>query len=300
MANAPAPLHFSRIGLGCATFGREIDENASFAMMDDALARGITLFDTAAAYSAGASERIVGAWLEARRPPPGSLTVATKIYPPYEPAAIAQAVAQSGGRLGAHGIDLLYLHRWDATAETPGALQSLDALVREGVVRAIGVSNFNAEQLGAVLALQASLELAPFRALQNNHNFAVRDIDPALREHCARHKIAIVTYSPLGAGFLTGKHRQGVPEGTRFAIIPGHQRVYFHDSAWRRLDRLERVAAQTGHPQTQLALAWVLQQPGVASVLVGGRTPAHLDQAFAALAFDDPPALAALEDAESV
>jgi aryl-alcohol dehydrogenase-like predicted oxidoreductase len=290
-----ATLHFSRIGLGGATFGREIDEAASFAMMDHAVARGITLFDTAAAYSAGASEKIVGAWLTARRPLRAPLTVATKIYPPYEPAAITEAVAQSRARLGAHGIDLLYLHRWDTTAATPAALRALDSLLREGSIRALGASNFDAAQLQELVSMQQSLGLAPVRALQNNHNFAVRDITSSLREICARHGIAIVTYSPLGAGFLTGKHRQGVPEGTRFSIIPGHQRIYFNDAAWGRLTHLERVAADTGHAQTRLALAWALHEPGINTVLIGGRTPAHIDQAFAALALDEPAALARLE-----
>src|SRR5204862_2036273 len=105
----------------------------------------------------------------------------------------------------------------------------------------------------------------------------------------------IVTYSPLGAGFLTSKHQRGVEPGSRFALIPGHQRIYFHEAAWRRLARLEAVAARTGHSQAHLALAWALHQPGVASVLVGGRTPAHLDQALAAEAFDDPAIFAELE-----
>ena len=288
------PLHFSRIGLGCATFGREIDEAASFAMMDHAVARGITLFDTAAAYSAGGSEKIVGTWLDARRPLRTPLTVATKIYPPYDPATIIDAVAKGRARLGAHGIDLLYLHRWDATAITPAALRTFDALLRDGSIRALGVSNFDAGQLEALLAAQQVLGVTPVRALQNNHNFAARDVTPELRAICARHEIAIVTYSPLGAGFLTGKHRQGVPEGTRFAIIPGHQRIYFNDVGWSRLDQLERVAAESNHSQTQLALAWALREPGVNAVLIGGRTPSHIDQAFAALALEDFVALARL------
>ena len=295
MTTPTQALRFSRIGLGCVTFGREIDQTAAFAMMDHAFARGITHFDTAAAYGAGESERAVGAWLDARKPAPGTITVATKILPPYEPSIIQETVKQSRERLGAHGIDLLYMHRWDPTAASPAALQALDALVGDETVRALGISNVDATQLGGLIALQSSLGLAPFRAVQNNQNFAVRGVDGPLREICAAHDIAIVTYSPLGAGFLTGKHRQGVSAGSRFEIIPGHERVYFHAAAWRRLDHLERIATRTGRSQTQLALAWALRQPGIASVLVGGRSPDHIDQAFAALALDDPAALAALD-----
>src|SRR5687767_14342302 len=128
MTTPAQPLRFSRIGLGCVTFGREIDHAASFVMMDHAVARGITHFDTAAAYGAGESERAVGAWLEARKHAPGTITVATKILPPYEPSSIQETVKQSRERLGGHGIDLLYLHRWDPSATNPAALQTLDAL----------------------------------------------------------------------------------------------------------------------------------------------------------------------------
>lgn len=290
----PAKLRVSRIGLGCVTFGREIDETAAHRMLDGAFERGINFFDTASAYSQGASESIIGRWLASRRPPAGSVTVATKLLPPYEPARITEMIGASLQRLGVATIDLLYFHQWHATAESPAALAALDALVRAGKVRALGASNYNFQQLETALALQEQHGLARFSVVQNNHNLAVRDVSAEFRQFCAARKIAIVTYSPLGAGFLTGKHRHGVQPGSRFDLVPGHQNVYFHEESYRRLARLEEVAARTGHSQAHLALAWALHQPGVASVLVGGRTPAHLDQALAAMAFDDPALLAEL------
>jgi aryl-alcohol dehydrogenase-like predicted oxidoreductase len=287
----------SPLCLGGSTFGREIDQAAAFALMDHALARGITLFDTAATYTAGASETIVGAWLASRRPAAGSLTVATKIYPPFTPDAIDAAVAASAARLGVATIDLLYLHKWDAAAETPAALRALDGLVRSGRVRSLGVSNFTTAQLQTVLALQQQSGLAPFRALQNVNNLAVSEVDPALRDLCVAREVAIITYSPLGAGFLTGKHRGGVQPGSRFDVAPGHQAIYFKPGPEGRLDRLAAVAARSGHPMAHLALAWAMHRPGVTSVLVGGRTPAHLDQAFAALALNEPALFAELESA---
>jgi len=284
----PGAPALTPICLGGSTFGRENDQATAFALMDYARAKGITLFDTAATYTAGASERIVGAWLADRRPKPGELIIATKIYPPYRPAEIDTNVAASAARLGVATIDLLYLHKWDEEAASPDALRALDRLVREGRVRALGASNFTAEQLHRTLELQARLGLAPFRILQNNNNLAVRDVDDALVELCARHGVAIVTYSPLGAGFLTGKHRGGVQPGSRFDVAPGHQAVYFNPVAEGRLARLTELAARSGHPQAHLALAWAMHRPGVSSVLVGGRTSAHLDQAFAAYALNDP------------
>lgn len=285
----------SPLCLGGSTFGREIDQTAAFALMDHAIARGITLFDTAATYTAGASEQIVGAWLGSRRPAAGALTVATKIYPPFTPEAIDAAVAASAARLGVATIDLLYLHKWDAAAETPAALGELERLVRSGRVRALGVSNFSAAHLQTVLALQQQLGLAPFRALQNVNNLAVSDVDPTTRDLCSARELAIITYSPLGAGFLTGKHRGGVQPGSRFDVAPGHQAIYFQPGPESRLARLAAVATRTGHPMAHLALAWAMHRPGVTSVLVGGRTPAHLDQAFAALAIDEPALFAELE-----
>lgn len=292
-ARAFPPL--SRIGLGCATFGREIDEAAAFALLDHACARGVTLIDTAAAYGDGASERILGAWLAARRPPPGALTIATKLYPPFTPERMAASAAASAARLGRPTLDLVYLHKWDATAETPAALGALEELVRTGRARALGASNFTAAQLARLLAAQRAAGLTPLRALQNNHNLAVREADADLRAMCAAHGVALITYSPLGAGFLTGKHRHGIEPRSRFAVAPAHREVYFNPVALRRLDKLAEVSARTGLTMTHLALAWALHQPGIASVLIGGRAPAHLDQAFAALAFDDPAVFAELE-----
>lgn len=293
--SAPTPLSLGPICLGTSTFGREIDETAAFILMDHARARGVKFFDTAATYSAGVSEKIVGAWLASRRPAADAPAIATKIYPPYTAAAIDTAVAASAARLGVKTIDLLYLHKWDETAGKPEAVRALDLLVRDGRVRTLGASNFNAEQLQASLALQHRLGLAPFRALQNNHNLAIREFDAALRDLCTAEGVAVVTYSPLGAGFLTGKHRGGVQPGSRFDMVPAHQNVYFNPGAERRLEKLAEVSTRTGQPMAHLALAWALHQPGVSTVLIGGREPRHLEQAFAALELDDPALFAELE-----
>lgn len=274
------------IGLGCVTFGREIDEAASHALLDHAWARGVRHFDTASGYAQGASEEILGSWLNTRRPEASSICIATKILPPKEPGQVAADLERSLQRLGVSALDLLYLHRWEAAAESPAVLAALHELVRGGRVRALGACNCSLAQLRTALALQQRHGLSLLRFVQNNHNLAVSLVSPELRAFCAAEQIAIVTYSPLGAGFLTGKHRHGVQAGSRFDLVPGHQEVYFHEAAHRRLARLEAVAARTGHSPAHLALAWALHQPGVATVLVGGRTAAHLDQAFAASSFE--------------
>lgn len=289
--------NFSPISLGCVTFGREIDQEAAFRLMDHAWGRGVTMFDTAAVYGQGASERIIGAWLAARSPRTGAVQIATKVYPPYGPDSIRRSVDASRQRLGVTRLDHLLLHTWDASAESEAVHETLQGLVRDGLVGTLGASNFDAVQLGRALAAQHKRGWAPFRLLQNNQNVAIRGVDESLLALCRSHDVAIVTYSPLGAGFLTGKHQGGVQPGSRFAVAPGHQDVYFNEVAQRRLKRLTEVSARTGHPMARLALAWALHQPGVSSVLIGGRTPAHLDQAFDALELNDAAIFAELEAA---
>ena len=283
----PARLRVSQVGLGCVTFGREIDKEAAHALLDHAYANKVCMFDTAQAYGNGASEAIVGEWMSSRMPPAHSVTVATKILPPYDPIHIAEAFGDSLIRLEGDAIDLLYLQRWDESAETLEGLAALDGLVQSGFVRAIGVSNYSFAQLEKALKLQEQYGLTKFSALQNNQNVAVSDVTPDLLRLCAVHNVAVVTYSPLAAGFLSGKHQQGVEPGPRFDVVPGHQDIHVRDEAYRRLARLQFVASRTDQSPTQLALSWALHRPQVASVLVGGRTADQLDQALAALDYND-------------
>lgn len=285
----------SKIGLGCVTFGREIDKKASFAMMDHGFEQGIRFFDTAAAYGAGASERIVGEWLTANRAVAGSIVVATKILPPFTLENINASVALSLKHLKTDSIDLLYLHSWDPTAEAVASLKLMSDLVEDGKLRFLGASNFTAAQIRHALRLQMDHGFTRFGFVQNNQNLAVSDINEEFREVCSAHDIRIVTYSPLGAGFLTGKHQQRVQPGSRFALVPGHQDIYFQETAIRRFARLQQFAALEGRTTTELALIWALHQPGVTSVLVSGRVPGHIDQAFAALRADAPELLDKME-----
>ena len=276
----------SKIGLGTATFGREIDRDAAFTLMDHAVANGVNHIDTAAKYSAGESERIVGQWLAARRPAPGSILVATKAWFPYTPESVQTSLDASLRLLGVDVIDVYYFHQWEPGALDPAVLAVLERAVRAGKVRALGVSNFNLTQLQQVLQLQAAAGYTRITALQNNNNYAIRHIDDELKRYCAQEQVEIITFSPLGAGFLTGKHRQGVVPGSRFDLVKNNPKNYFTDENWRRLDLLEAVAKKYGVSPLVLAMAWALHQPGVASVLVGGRVPSQLDQAIAGLTLD--------------
>lgn len=222
--------------------------------------------------------------------------LATRIPPPYEPATLREKIHASLQRPGLARVDVLYLYQWQESALRPDTLAALQGGVADGLVGALGVSNFNVDPLGRALALQAERGFAPFRYLQNIHNYAVSAFDAALCRFCAEAGVERVGYSPLGAGFLTGKYRDGVPAGTRFDLIPGHQAIYFTPTAQERLARLTAVAEQTGFTAGELALAWAARHPAVSLVLVGGRSVAQVSQGAVALAKVPPAALDRLDD----
>ncbi len=276
-----ADIQTGRIGLGCATFGREIDQAASFAVADRALERGITMFDTAESYANGESERVLGRWVRDRGVR-DRVTIATKVTAPLSQARILTTAEASLRNLGIERIDLYYLHVYPGDDRLEESLHALDALVRDGKVRRIGCSNFTHNQLRHALALQDRRGWARMRAIQPRYNLVDRDIERQTLPLCRREDIAVIAYSPLGAGFLTGKYRRdgAIPSGSRFDINPEHQQVYFHEEKWKIMERLREQSQATGAPMTRLALAWVLQQTAIATVLIGGRCPEQVDQAF--------------------
>ena len=287
-------LRVSSIGLGCVTFGREIDEAASFAVMDHALDRGINLFDTAEAYAQGRSEEVVGQWIKARGLR-DRIVLATKVTPPLGEARVLDAAEASLRRLQVDVIDLYQLHAFDPKTPIEATLAALHKLVEQGKVRYVGCSNFAAWQLCKAL-WKADVNGWPrLESVQPNYNLAIRDIEAELLPCCADQQVGVITYSPLGAGFLTGKYSRDktAPPGARFDIMPGHWSIYEGELAFQRMEKLRAKAAETGRSMINLALAWVIGQPGVTSMLIGCRTTAHVDQAFEADQMGLAPALRA-------
>lgn len=276
-------LQVSSIGLGCVTFGREIDRDTSFQVMDHALERGITLFDTAEAYAAGASEAVVGEWLT-ERGTRDKIVLATKVAGTVTKERVISSAEESLSRLKTDCIDLFQLHSWDDETPLEQTLEGLNQLVMQGKVRYIGCSNFMAWQLAKALLLSEQQGIARMESIQPPYNLVQREIEDEVLPLCADQDIGVMSYSPLAAGFLTGKYRRGqeVPKGTRFDVIPGHRPIYFTDHGYEVLDRLDNAAAQCGRSLVQLALAWVLQQRDVTSVLIGARDISQVDQAFEA------------------
>lgn len=274
-------LIVSTIGIGCATFGRESDRQTSLLIMDHAFGQGITLFDTAEAYGQGASELVVGEWLQSRNLR-DKIILATKVNGTLTRQRILSSVESSLKRLRTDCIDLLQTHVWDESTPLEETLDALTTLVQHGKVRDVGCSNYSASQLAAVLTLSHETGLSRMVSVQPPYNLVQRDIEADLLPLCASEDIGVISYSPLAAGFLTGKYRPGepIPPGTRFDVIPGHQDIYFTEHGYQVLERLDREAQTYGVPHIQLALSWVLKQPGITSVLIGARKTSHIDQAL--------------------
>ncbi|MBV7333317.1 aldo/keto reductase [Chloroflexi bacterium TSY] len=275
-------LKVSSLALGCVTFDREIDPETSYKVMDHAIERGLNLFDTAEAYSQGKSEEVVGRWLK-RSGKREQIVLATKAIPPLGKRLIVAAEA-SLTRLQTDVIDLYQLHAWDGDTPLEETLEALNTLVEQGKVRYIGCSNFMAWQLCKVLWKADVNGWVRMESVQPNYNLAVRDIESELLPFCAEEEIGTITYSPLGVGFLTGKyHTVGTaPEGTRFDIMPDHWDIYEGATSMQRMEGLRAKAEETGRSMVNLALSWVIGQPGVTSVLIGARKLSHIDQAFEA------------------
>lgn len=274
-------LSVSALGLGCVTFGREIDRETSLSIMDHAFENGITLFDTAEAYAQGTSETLVGEWIRSRQVR-DRVVLATKVTGTLTRQRVLASAEASLQRLQTDCIDLFQTHIWDSKTPLQETLEALTDLVRQGKVRHIGCSNYSASQLQHAVQLADQMQLARMATVQPPYNLVQRDIENDLLPLCAEHDLGVITYSPLAAGFLTGKYRPGqaVPTGTRFDVIPGHQPIYFTEHGYQVLERMDLVARQTGVSHVQQALSWVLSRPGITSVLIGARTPDHVDQAL--------------------
>ncbi len=274
-------ISVSTIGMGCVTFGREIDKRESLAIMNHAFEHGITLFDTAAAYGQGASELVVGEWLQSRNLK-DQIVLATKVTGTLTRQRIVTSAEASLKRLQTDHIDLLQTHVWDESTPLEETLEALTALVQQGKVRHVGCSNYSASQLASALTLSEQARLIRMVSVQPPYNLVQRDIEAELLPLCAAENIGVISYSPLAAGFLTGKYRpdQPIPSGTRFDVVPGHQDIYFTEHGFQVLQQLDNEVRTSGVSHIEQALSWVLQQPGVTSVLIGARNTTQIDQAL--------------------
>jgi aryl-alcohol dehydrogenase-like predicted oxidoreductase len=287
-------LNVSSIGLGSATFGREIDQGTSFAVMDRALERGINLIDTAESYSAGGSEMVVGNWL-ADRGVREQIVLATKVHGRLDRERVLSSAEDSLRRLHTDRVDLFQVHNWDNETPLEETLEALHLLVEKGMTCYIGCSNYAAWQLCKALWREEANEWARLESVQPNYNLVTRDIEAELLPLCADQEVGVISYSPLAGGFLTGKYREGggIPKGTRMDVVPLMQALYFHQAGFRVMEGLRAKAEEIGTSMVQLGLAWAIGQPGITCVLIGARSTEQVDQAFEAEAMNMSPELRA-------
>ena len=168
---------------------------------------------------------------------------------------------------------------------------AMDAVVRQGYVRAVGFSNHNAAQTRSFIDTARTLHLTPPRIAQLHYNLVARECEAELLPLTEREGIGVLAYSPLAAGFLTGKYtenRNELPPASRFHVIPGHIDVYFSDRNFRMVKNLHEFAGIVGVPPLRLAMGWALRRPHVSSVLVGARSKDHVRNALDALRMEVP------------
>lgn len=292
-------LEVSVVGLGCNNFGGRIDEDRTRTVVDAAIEAGITLFDTADNYGNTRSEEFLGRILEGRR---DRVVLATKFGGWREdlgregggsPAYVREAVEASLRRLNTDRIDLYQLHTPDADTPIAETLGALDELVREGKVREIGCSNFDAKLLDEADDAAGGSGGARFASVQNELSLlAPADAEDGLAA-AARLGLAYLPYFPLGSGLLTGKFRREapLPAGTRVANWPADRRdEELTEATWDRIEALTRFAEERGRSLLELAFAWLLAKDPVASVIAGATRPEQIAANVAAGAWRPSPA----------
>lgn len=289
-------LRVSSLCLGTMTFGKnqfgfgDLDLPAVKEMVFASLDAGINFIDTADIYAFGESEDLLGQALQGVRK---DVVVATKVRfrmsdKPNEIGAsrhhILNSVDASLKRLRTDYIDLYQIHIWDPVTPLEETLRTLDDLVRSGKVRYIGASNFAAWQLMKALWVSDGNGWVRFESLQPLYNLAFRDLETELVPLCLDQKLAILPWSPLAFGYLSGKYDRNRPR-------PASSRIdgplaQFLPADWDRIynivDELKAIASDHGVTPAAIALAWLLHKPGVTSVILGVRTMEQLKQNLAA------------------
>jgi len=276
-------LKVSELCLGTMTFGRGTDEAEAKRMVDLALAAGVNFFDTANAYGGGQSEVLLGKALQGRR---RDAVVATKFFNPMGSGPndsgmsrlhIMQAIDDSLRRLQMDYIDIYYIHHVDTQTPLEEMLRTLDDLVHVGKVRYIACSNYQAWRLMDALWISDVKNLARFECYQPQYSLVVRDIEQEIVPLCEAKGLGVVVWSPLAGGFLSGKYQPGQRTATGARSQEGwaYPQQYFAANADESLRVLLDIAQQLGRSPAQVALRWVLDQPGITSAIIGARTVAQ-------------------------
>ena len=291
-------LRITPLVLGGNVFGWTADREASFAVLDAFVAGGGTMIDTADVYSAwvdghrgGESETVIGEWLK-RSGHRDRVLIATKVgMLPGEggeklaPARIAAACEASLKRLGTDRIDLYFAHQDDDATAQDAVAEAFARLVREGKVRVLGASNFHAARLKSAIETARAAGLPHYQVLQPEYNLVSRHkFEGELQDYCVTENIGVIPYYGLASGFLTGKYRsrddlsQSVRGAGMGKLLDGKGRAV--------LEAMDEVAADTGATLAQLALAWLMAQPGVTAPIASATSARQVEDLLGAINVD--------------
>jgi aryl-alcohol dehydrogenase-like predicted oxidoreductase len=286
-------LKVSCFCLGTMQWGWTADEPTAFAVMDAFVERGGNFLDTADFYSrwlpghvGGESEEIIGRWMQ-QRGNRHQMIIATKVYQPMGEQPndrglsrkhIIEALEASLRRLRTDYLDLYLAHAFDAETSIEETLQALDDARRAGKIRYAGTSNYPAWRLVEALWKAEVHHTLRFDCLEPHYNLVHRaEFEQDLQTICQQYQVAVLPYSPLANGFLTGKYRRGQMQGIEGARVGSVRQRYDREEAWRALAAVEQIAQECGSTPSAVALAWLLAQPGVTAPILGARSIPQLE-----------------------
>jgi 1-deoxyxylulose-5-phosphate synthase len=292
-------LKVSRICLGVMTYGTPkwrpwvLDEETSRPFFKRALEHGINFFDTADMYSKGVSEEVLGRALKELSAPRDQIVVATKAFFPVTDGPntrglsrkhLFDAIDASLQRLGMDYVDLYQIHRFDPDTPIEETLSALHDIVKAGKARYIGASSMAAWQFAKMLYVADSQGWTRFVSMQNHYNLIYREEEREMLPLCREERIGVIPWSPLARGFLAGnRSKEDRGETSRAKTDEFAHQLYYTDDDFVVADRVAAVAKRLGVKPTQVALAWLLAQPGVTAPIVGASRIEHLDEAVGSL-----------------
>ncbi|MBI2149233.1 MAG: aldo/keto reductase [Acidobacteria bacterium] len=296
----PTGLKVSRICLGAMTYGSKqwrpwvLEEEEARPLIRRAIELGVNYFDTADMYSVGKSEEVLGRALKDFGPGRDRLVIATKVYMPMSDAPndrglsrkhIMHSIDNSLRRLGSGYVDLYQIHRFDYSTPIEETLSALNDVVRAGKALYTGASAMYAWQFMKMLAAADRLGVPRFSTMQNYYNVIYREEEREMLPLCRSEGIAVTPFSPLARGFVVGNRRkEDYGDTVRAKTDEFSRRQYYRAADFAIVERVTEIAKKRGLNNAQVALAWVIAQPGITAPIVGASKHGHLDDAVNALA----------------
>jgi aryl-alcohol dehydrogenase-like predicted oxidoreductase len=287
-------LVVSRLAFGSMTFGSaqgpfasvsKVDQAGASALVARAIEGGVNFFNSADVYAGGDSERMLGKALGARRK---EVVIATKVANRMGPALIESGLSRrhiisaaegSLTRLGTDYIDVYLVHKVDQFTPIEETIEALEDLVRQGKVRYIGFSNWNAWLAAKAVGLQREHGWSQFRAAEMYYSLVGRDLEHDVVPFAADAGIGIMVWSPLAGGFLSGKYTRANPKGGSGARLAGFDFLpYDRERGYQLIDLLQSIGAKHKATPAQISLAWLLTRPAVSSLLIGASSVKQLDE----------------------